>query len=164
MTPFLSSSSYSIRAVEAADTPFLREMLREAEAVLTKRPWLAARDARRADRLHRRVGADSVGEAAQRGEVLSHRSRRPPGLFECVAVAAHRRRRQVLGRCLGAKERGESTVDGGVGAPRLRRALLRGDLGCTCAQAGRVDELAGDRGGERAGGGLRLVSHQWSLA
>jgi hypothetical protein len=101
----LSSSSYSIRAVEAADTPFLREMLREAEAVLIERPRLAARDARRADRLHRRVGvgADGVGEAAQRGEVLGHRGRRPPGLFQCVTVGAHRLGRQRLGRGLGAE-------------------------------------------------------------
>jgi hypothetical protein len=67
-----------------------------------ERPRLAARDPGGADRLDRRVGADGVGQATQRREVLGDRGQGAPDAFERVAVdrtaAGVRPRRSLAGR------------------------------------------------------------------
>jgi hypothetical protein len=90
--------------------------------------------------------------------VLGDGRRRAPGALERVAVGAHRLRGQFLGAGVRAEEGTEGAVDGGVGAPRLGRALARGDLRRANGQAGGVNELADQ--GRRGGTALQLAGHR----
>ena len=92
--------------------------------------------------------------------MLGHGSRRAARALERVAVSAHDLGGDVVGRGFGPEERAERSVDRGVGAPRLGRALSSRDLGRTRAESTRVDELAGD---SVAGAGA-LGCSCWAMA
>jgi hypothetical protein len=91
--------------------------------------------------------------------VLGHAGGRTICTLERVAVGTHGLRREVGRRRIRAEERAEWPVHRGIGAPRFGGALAGGDFRGADGQAAGVDELAGERRGERRNGGLELVGH-----
>ncbi len=98
-----------------------------------------------------------AGSMAVRGLIVPIAVR--PLALERVAVGPHGLRSEVGRRRVGAEDRAEGSVNRGVGAPRFGRALAGGDLGGARGEPSRIDELAGERRGERQSARLELMGH-----